>query len=254
MAIVPTHLDFGWTFKVAKLTPPTWRTSVWNDLQIPDKLKDCIMKLVKHHRPPDSIEQQNGLRKGFGLVFLLSGPPGTGKTLTAECLAETLRKPLVHTVAEDIIRKGIMASELTKIFRRVMRWNAVVLIDEADDFLRRNTRELAGGQLHQAFIKTIEAFTGILIMTTSYTKQFEPALLSRVSAKLSYTAINTQRLCKALTARIEESPTFHGDSDSAAAVAKACTTKWPGLDFRMIDSLIYLGRFWRGRRIQGGQS
>ena len=42
-----------------------------------------------------------------------------------------------------------MDSELTKIFRRVMRWNAVVLIDEADDFLRRNTRELAGGQLHQ---------------------------------------------------------------------------------------------------------
>ena len=78
-------------------------------------------------------------------------------------------------------------------------------------------------------------------MTTNYTKKFEPAFLSRVSAKLSYSTANTQRLTKALTASLEESFAFHGDSDSAAAMATACTTRWPRLDFRMIDSLIYIG-------------
>ena len=70
-------------FMVVKLTVPSWRTSVWDNLQVPDKTKDCIMKLVKHHQPPKLTEQQRSLQKAFGLVFLLSGPPGTGKTLTA---------------------------------------------------------------------------------------------------------------------------------------------------------------------------
>ena len=131
-----------------------------------------------------------------------------------------------------------MDTYLSGLFRRVKRWNAVVLIDEADDFLSRNMMESKPELLYKSFISTIEAFTGVLFLTTNYTSKFEPALVSRVSAKLSYTAVNTQRLCKALTARIESSSAFYGDN--AAHIAETYVMKFPKLDFRMIDSVIYI--------------
>ena len=75
-------------------------------------------------------------------------------------------------------------------------------------------------------------------MTTNFTSRFEPALLSRVSAKLSYTAVNTQRLCKVLTARIGSSSAFYGDN--AAHIAETYVMKFPKLDVRMVDSVIYI--------------
>ena len=47
------------------------------------------------------------------------------------------------------MKHSSMDTELARTFRQVKRWNAVVLIDEADDFLQRNTREISGGQLYQ---------------------------------------------------------------------------------------------------------
>ena len=85
-------------FKVNKLTSPKFRDAAWEDLRVPDETKDCIMRLVRNHRPPlnnsDTKNERQTLQKGFGLIFLLHGPPGTGKTLTAGIFTLLDQSPL----------------------------------------------------------------------------------------------------------------------------------------------------------------
>jgi SpoVK/Ycf46/Vps4 family AAA+-type ATPase len=105
--------------------------------------------------------------KGSGLTFLLHGKPGVGKTLTAgqccvttistllnadldaECIAAFARRPLMVLTASDI---GTTPEEvdknLSEHFRRAERWEAIMLIDEADVFMeRRSTNDLVRNSL-----------------------------------------------------------------------------------------------------------
>lgn len=99
------------------------------------------------------------MNTGRGVVVLLSGPPGVGKTMTAECrknyhhnsilelslteytVAEHLRKPLYRFGAGDTGRTGRdIEQKLRTALARCTRWNAVLLIDEADVFLETRSR------------------------------------------------------------------------------------------------------------------
>jgi SpoVK/Ycf46/Vps4 family AAA+-type ATPase len=74
------------------------------------------------------------------LIFLLYGPPGLGKTLTAESVAEVAKRPLYHISAGELstdVRS--LETELRKIFQMGARWNAVVLLDEADVLMSKRT-------------------------------------------------------------------------------------------------------------------
>ncbi|NED68046.1 AAA family ATPase, partial [Streptomyces sp. SID10244] len=74
--------------------------------------------------------------KSAGNVILAMGRPGVGKTLTAEVYAEATGRPLysIHSgslgVTAELVRKN-----LEVIFDRAKRWDAVLLLDEADVFV-----------------------------------------------------------------------------------------------------------------------
>ena len=113
--------------------------------------------------------------KGAGLVILLHGPPGVGKTLTAgrffpssveilsyptldprpssfsfsffsgktdtspiaECVAESFKKPLYMVTAGDFgTDPQSLEKKLSSIFDDAVRWDAILLLDEADVFLQ----------------------------------------------------------------------------------------------------------------------
>ena len=98
--------------------------------------------------------------KGEGQIVLLHGPPGTGKTLTAgmriiqciihmlismpESVAEYTRKPLLSITAADLGQDpDQLETNLLRFFRDASRWDAIVLLDEADVYLeRRSSNEL----------------------------------------------------------------------------------------------------------------
>lgn len=98
--------------------------------------------------------------KGEGQILLLHDPPGTGKTLTAgmciikciiqmlkkmpESVAEYTRRPLLSITAADLGQEPEQLEEnLLRFFRNASKWDAIVLLDEADVYLeRRSTNEL----------------------------------------------------------------------------------------------------------------
>jgi SpoVK/Ycf46/Vps4 family AAA+-type ATPase len=96
--------------------------------------------------------------KGEGQILLLHGPPGTGKTLTAgmissqqsptrmtltettESVAEYTERPLLSITAADLGQDSErMERNLLKFFRNATKWDALVLLDEADVYLERRS-------------------------------------------------------------------------------------------------------------------
>jgi AAA+ superfamily predicted ATPase len=76
-----------------------------------------------------------------GLIILLHGPPGVGKTLTAETIAEYTQKPLFPINIGELTAEDRVVSRLRKIFEQAARWDAVLLLDEADVILEKRSYE-----------------------------------------------------------------------------------------------------------------
>lgn len=118
--------------------------------------------------------------KGKGLIGLLCGNPGCGKTLTAEAAAEVTHRPLYVVSAGEL---GTQPEEVDERLARILElsylWNVVLLIDEAEVFLqKRSTLDVARNALVSIFLRQLEYYQGILILTTNMAAQCDPAFES----------------------------------------------------------------------------
>jgi hypothetical protein len=125
--------------------------------------------------------------KSGGTTILCRGAPGLGKTLTAEVYAEVVGKPLyrVHSGQLGVTASSVEAS-LTKILQRAARWDCVLLLDEADVYIRRRDNDLEHNAIVAEFLRTLEYFSGLLFMTTNRVGDIDDAILSRCIAVIDY--------------------------------------------------------------------
>jgi SpoVK/Ycf46/Vps4 family AAA+-type ATPase len=132
-----------------------------------------------------------------------SGEPGLGKTLTAEAVAEYRKKALysvcftfLHPLIPGLtvqISAGELSTDaaklevqLSRIFKIVSHWNAILLLDEADVFLEQRSSDLIRNSLVSVFLRKLEYCEGILFLTTNRVAQFDKAILSRIHVMLRY--------------------------------------------------------------------
>jgi len=125
--------------------------------------------------------------KSGGTTILCKGAPGLGKTLTAEVYAEVVGKPLyrVHSGQLGVTASSVEAS-LTRILQRAARWGCVLLLDEADVYIRRRDNDLQHNAIVAEFLRTLEYFSGLLFMTTNRVGDIDEAILSRCIAVIDY--------------------------------------------------------------------
>ncbi|RSM13182.1 hypothetical protein CEP52_002042 [Fusarium oligoseptatum] len=168
------------------------RDVVWNDkafgnLVADEDMKELILALVTNQ-----LDTEKGTdlidNKGNGLIMLLHGSPGTGKTFTAESVAEMARKPLYPVTCGDI---GTDPEEVEKYLQSVFHlgkiWDCVVLLDEAEVFLeQRSLQDLNRNALVSVFLRALEYYGGILILTTNRVGTFDEAFKSRIQLALRY--------------------------------------------------------------------
>jgi hypothetical protein len=70
-------------------------------------------------------------------------------------------------------------------------WGCVVLLDEADVFLEERTKmDLQRNALVSVFLRVLEYYDGILILTTNRIGTFDEAFKSRVQLALHYQSLN----------------------------------------------------------------
>lgn len=134
-----------------------------------------------------------GGRNG-GVIVLASGSPGVGKTITAEAFAESCARPLyVLGIGELGTNADAVETALALVFDRVRRWNAVLLLDEGDIFLtKRQADDLERSAIVGVFLRVLDQYQGILMITTNRPDVLDPALLSRVTIHFQYPDFDPQ--------------------------------------------------------------
>ena len=181
---------------VGSISDVTWNKKAFDQLVIDEETKELVLALITNKLAADDgadfIES-----KGQGLIMLLHGGPGTGKTFTAESVAEIAEKPLFRVTCGDI---GTQPEAVEKYLESVLHlakiWDCVVLLDEADVFLEQRTlNELGRNALVSIFLRVLEYFEGILILTSNRVGTFDEAFKSRIQLSLHYKNLTkSQRL------------------------------------------------------------
>ncbi|KAF8532083.1 P-loop containing nucleoside triphosphate hydrolase protein [Gautieria morchelliformis] len=175
-------------FAMDRLEDIVWTDEAFRLLVLGVKQKKLIYSLVKQHVAHSKHFDDVVRGKGKGIIGLLSGAPGTGKTLTAEAVAEITRRPLyVVTAGELGIEPSDLDQRLAKILELAQMWDAVLLLDEAEVFLqKRSGTDVKRNALVSIFLRQLEYYQGILILTTNMIEQCDAAFESRIHFSIKY--------------------------------------------------------------------
>lgn len=163
-----------------------FRDNAFDKLVIPTEDKKLVLSLVKNSDA--SLVSDLIDNKGGGCVLLLHGKPGLGKTLTAEAVAEVLTRPLYAvSVGELGTDPESLEEKLQTVLQTAQRWNAVLLLDEADVFLEeRRNGDINRNAMVGTFLRLLEYYNGVLILTTNRVADMDQAFYSRISLALRY--------------------------------------------------------------------
>ncbi|WP_445716531.1 AAA family ATPase [Flavobacterium sp.] len=169
---------------VDEICPYEFKTINLNELVINPNNKLLISKIFNTYlfEENDIIEY-----KGNGIIVLAWGEPGTGKTLTSEIYSENNRRPL-YILRIDELGTSLESIEknLSIVLDRIQKWNAVLLLDEAEIFLSHRDKDLNKSAIVGIFLKLLEYFNGIIFLTTNKINDLDDAILSRVTLALHY--------------------------------------------------------------------
>lgn len=181
-----------------------WQKDAFDRLVLPKNQKELILGFTESQRKNRDTFDDVIEGKGRGMIILLCGPPGVGKTLTSEAVAEEMKVPLYLMSAGDLgFDPRHVETKLQDILEMCSRWNAVLLLDEADVFLeQRSLHELERNKLVSIFLRVLEYYEGTFLvvlvqsmlmpspgtmfLTTNRVETFDPAFQSRIHISLDY--------------------------------------------------------------------
>lgn len=175
------------------LSDVVWNTKAFRSLVLEQTTKELIQALVSNQTETErSTDVISG--KGNGLILLLHGGPCTGKTLTAESVAEIAWRPLYPITCGEIgTEPEAVEHNLQNILHLGQAWGCVVLLDEADVFLeQRSLEDLRRNALVSVFLRVLEYYEGILILTSNRVGTFDEAFRSRIQLSIHYKNLNAE--------------------------------------------------------------
>ncbi|HEY6133407.1 MAG TPA: ATP-binding protein, partial [Rubrivivax sp.] len=128
-------------------------------------------------------------RRGHG-TLCFHGAPGTGKTALAEHVAQALQRPLMVRQASDLSSKYVGETEqnMARMFEEAQNEEAVLLLDEADSFLRSRRMAERSYEVTEVneMLQGMERFGGIFICTTNLFEDLDEAALRRFTFKIRF--------------------------------------------------------------------
>jgi hypothetical protein len=135
------------------------------------------------------------------------GLPGTGKTALAEHIAMQLDMPITIKPASELLSMWLGESEknIAKMFEEAKAEGSILLLDEADSFLRDRSTAQRSWEVTQVneLLQRMERFPGIFICTTNLFSAIDAAALRRFTFKLEFLALSPAQRLKMLANEAE---------------------------------------------------
>ncbi|KAK6332998.1 hypothetical protein TWF718_010823 [Orbilia javanica] len=171
--------------KVDDIKDISWNKKAFDSLVIDESTKTLIVALVSNKIAAD-VGTDLMSNKGNGLIILLHG------------VAEHAEKPLYRVTTGDV---GTNPEAVEKYLNSVLYlgkiWGCVVLLDEADVFLEERTlSDLTRNALVSVFLRVLEYYDGILILTSNRVGTFDSAFKSRIQLAIHYDNLSPQQRIK----------------------------------------------------------
>jgi hypothetical protein len=165
------------------ITPYVYNPKIIDKLIISDKRKKILSSLIgSKNNFEDLITGKSG-----GIVILSTGESGLGKTLTAEVYSEVMKKPLYCVQSSQLgISVADIEANLNKILYRAEKWDAVLLIDEADSYIYKRGNDILQNCIVGTFLRLMEYYNGILFLTSNRPDTIDDAIISRVTLHIKY--------------------------------------------------------------------
>lgn len=136
-----------------------------------------------------------------GWSLLLSGPSGTGKSAYARHLAKDMGMDLVEKRGSDLLSPFVGDTErlLAAAFHEAARSGAMLLIDEADDFLA-NRAEARVSWERSMVNELLRQMEGLryhpFVATTNYAALLDPASQRRFTMRVAFQTLDVRRAKK----------------------------------------------------------
>jgi len=184
--ILMFHLElhhYVWVH-VDDMTPYQYQPELKDKLVLPPEQTDLIDILTAEM---DVLMDDIVAGKSGGTTVLCAGPAGVGKTLTAEVYSEIIKRPLYRVHSGQLgLNVSEMEAALKDVLTRAQRWGAVMLIDEADVYIRRRDNNMAANAVVGVFLRVLEYFNGLLFLTTNRVDDIDEAIVSRCIAMIKF--------------------------------------------------------------------
>jgi hypothetical protein len=165
------------------ITPYAYNPEIIDKLVISAQRKKILSSLIgSKNNFEDLISGKSG-----GIVILSTGESGLGKTLTAEVYSEVMKKPLYCVQSSQLgISVADIETNLNKILYRAEKWDAVLLIDEADSYIYKRGNDILQNCIVGTFLRLMEYYNGILFLTSNRPDTIDDAIISRVTLHIKY--------------------------------------------------------------------
>lgn len=157
-----------------------------------------------------------------------------------------MKRPLYSVQTAQLGQSATaLETELRKVFARAQRWNAILLLDEADVYVRERGDDFEQNAIVGVFLRTLEYFQGVMFMTTNRIDQVDDAIASRCIAKLDYRTplpADQKKIWRVLATT--------SDIEISDEAIDEITTRHPTLSGRDIKMLLKLAKMMSSARKQ----
>lgn len=162
----------------------------------PDTLRELRIleqRCKQRERLPATVGPALSSSLNCGVRALFQGPSGTGKTLAARLLATALQRDLYRVELAAVVNKYIGETEksLARIFAAAEELDIILLFDEGDALLTRrtgvsNSNDRYANLETNFLLQRLEAFQGIVIVTTNAAELIDGAFARRMDAVVEF--------------------------------------------------------------------
>ena len=178
-----------------------------------------------------------GLRKHSEGRLCLYGPPGTGKTEFGYYLARQLDKPLLVKRSSDLLGAYVGETEgnIAQMFYEATYEKSVLLLDEADSFLRDRREARHSWEVTQVneLLTQMERYDGVFICSTNLMDSLDAASLRRFDLKVKFDFLKQDQVWCLFQAILSEKGVTLTNKEHWQRGFKKCRTLTPG-DFATV--------------------